>query len=110
MKKFDIKKILGSLKPAPKKQYRSVSAKAHHDWKMVIFFFSLVWVAVFLASLYIFFVINNGDLFQKDTETPSAQTTINKKALSDTVNFYSTKASKLQQLESNPPKAVDPSI
>jgi hypothetical protein len=110
MKNFDIKKILASLKPTPQKQYRSISAKAHHDWKVVILLFSLVWVAVFLASLYIFFVINNGDFFQNDTVVTPPQTTINKKALSDTVDFYSTKAQKLNQLETNPPKVVDPSI
>jgi len=109
MKSFDIKKLFTKLSTFKKLEFRSVSAKAHFDWKVMIILFFFVWIGIILYSTKVFFDVDKGTFFT--TEKVEVQTTsiINKKTLDTVVKVFEEKNKKMEELKISSPSVADPS-
>jgi len=109
MKPFDIKKLFSKLPTFKKLEFRSVSAKAHFDWKVMIILFFFIWIGIIVYSTKIFFDVDKGAFFT--TETSEIQTTpiINKKTLEAVVSIFEEKNKKIEELKVSSPSVPDPS-
>lgn len=110
MKSFDIKKITAHLTLPKRREYRSVSAKAHHDWKMMLVSFFFLWVIIFSLSLFLFFQIEGGKIFQTSVPVVEAKPVINKKILDDVVNSYEARRIHSEELKTQKTNIQDPSL
>lgn len=105
---FDTIKI--KLKSLRKGEYRTISAKAHHDWKiMVIVCICGIFVAI-AWNVYLFFQIDGGiELSSGETENTSSEV-VSKKNLEDTVQFFKERQARLEDLKTIKPDVTDPSM
>jgi len=108
MKSINLKKYLGRL--TFRREFRTISSKAHHDWRIMLVFFFLLWIATVLGSLYIFVQIDRGDIFVAENKQEENPVTISKKLLEDTVEVFEGRKIKLEQLETKRSSLSDPSL
>jgi hypothetical protein len=109
MKDIRIKEIFSKLKRGPT-EYRTVSSKAHHDWKFMIIFFFLAWILIMAGSMYIFIEISRGEIFTVSALSNDKKNTLDKKVLESTVDYYESKKVKLNELKTVRSTTPDPSI
>jgi hypothetical protein len=112
MKIPDIKKILSRIRIPRLADYRTISDKAHHDWKIIIVLFMLFSLGA-IAGNYIFFEqVDNGALFVETAAGESAESidVVSKKNLEDTVQFFKEKQARLEDLKTMKPSVADPSL
>lgn len=107
---IDLKTILQKLHIPKRAEYRTISAKAHHDWKLI---------TILSALLIIIVVLYNVSLFSKvthdETTTPTSARTLSREAVSqktlqDTIDYYKAKSEKLSELKTSRPNTYDPSL
>jgi len=110
MKSFDIKKIKFHFALPKRREYRSVGAKAHHDWKTMLVFFFFLWVVVVSLSMFLFFQIEGGKIFKTDIPKTENRPVINKKTLNDVVNSFEAKKTLAEELKTKKIEIPDPSL
>lgn len=99
MFKLNLKKIK-IPKNLFKREYKAISDKARHDWKIMIIFFLLVYVAITIVNFFIFFEIDKGEIFSVSPQSETRENSVNKKLLEETVNIFESKRIKFENLRS----------
>ncbi len=107
-KTFNLKKYFGKLKFHH--DYKTISSKAHHDWRIMLVTFFFLWIAIVLGSLYMFVQIDRGEIFTSQTTQEENQATVSKKLLEETVEFFEGRKIKLEQLQTQKSIPADPSL
>ncbi len=107
---FSIKHIWSNLREPRKSEFRTISTKAHHDWKVILFGFLLVSIAVMVINMLLFFRINSGELFSPASPVSVRSGVVSKKNLEDTVKFFAERQTHLQELKTTKPTVADPSL
>lgn len=110
MKKIDFKKLLVKLKPTRRREFKTISAKAHFDWRIMVITFFFFWLAIILGSIYMFVKTDNGDIFQVSKEENTGQPVISQKLIEETVQFFEEKKAELERTKNEGSKIVDPSL
>ncbi len=83
---------------------------AKRDWKMLLIFFTVIAFVLACFSGYLFYKINNGDIFTVEKVENSPVDVVNKKNLDETVDRFESKKAKLLELKEKKIFSVDPSI
>lgn len=102
-------KTTGLLRHKPS-EYRTISAKAHHDWRIIIMLFAVLGVCIVAGNVMLFRKIASGEHFSTPIPIPSSRTQVSEKALQTTIDYYEAKAQKLGEIKTNPPNSSDPSL
>lgn len=112
MKIPDIKKILSRIRFPRLADYRTISDKAHHDWKIIIVLFIIFSLATIAGNFLFFQQVDRGALFiQPSGEVPAANAdVVSKKNLEDTVQFFRERQARLEDLKTIKPSVPDPSL
>jgi hypothetical protein len=110
MKSFNIKKIFAKLRSHKRTEYKTISSKAHHDWKTMVIMFFFLWIVVIFGSGYIFIKINKGEIFLIESKIESKQSSVDKKLLETTVASFEGRKIEFEKLKTEKPKTVDPSL
>jgi hypothetical protein len=110
LKSFNAKKFFSKFRIPERKEFRTISAKSQHDWKLIVIsFFILSFVAI-AGNVYLFLEINSGGLFVSSTITATSSEVVSKKNLEDTVSFFNNRQARLDDLKKNKPNFPDPSL
>lgn len=83
---------------------------AKRDWKIMLFSFAVLSLALACVSGYLFYKINNGEVFLVEQKENGSVEAVNKKNLDETVDRFEAKKAKLLELEQNMTVVPDPSI
>lgn len=110
MKSFDFKKITASLKFLKRGEYKSISAKAEHDWKIMLVSFFVLWIIIISLSMFLFFQIEGGQIFKTDVPQVENKPAINKVVLEDVVNSFEAKKVRGEGLKNQKLNIPDPSL
>jgi len=110
MAKINFKNILNKFHALLKKPGFKLGANPHTDWKILVYFFITLNLAVLGASIYMFREINNGEIFTAGLKPNDAIKTIDRKALQEIIATFDKKAEKFKELKNIPPTTVDPSL
>jgi hypothetical protein len=105
LKLNSFKKILKN-----KKGFSDAYRDVRGDWKKILL--SFVAVSFFLAGLsgYLFYKINNGDIFMVEKRESHTVEVIDKKALDAVVGYFEEKKSAIDSINQNETFFADPSI
>lgn len=110
MKPTDFKKIFSNLKLPKRREYRTISSKARHDWKLIIVLFIFASLFAISWDVYLFWKINDGSIFENNQEAPPRTKIVSKRNLEDTVKYFNESKVRLDDLLNNKPNAIDPSL
>jgi hypothetical protein len=110
MKSFDFKKLTASLKLPKRGEYKSISAKAQHDWKIMLVSFFVLWIIIISLSMFLFFQIEGGKIFQTNAQQVENKPVINKAVLEDVVNSFEAKKARGEGLKTQKLNIPDPSL
>lgn len=81
-----------------------------HAWKVTIFVFTVLNVGIIAFSVYLFFQINEGDIFKIKQDATITVNTIDRTLLSDTLEIFEKRENELKELKKNRPGIIDPSL
>ena len=109
---MESKKIKNFFKNRIKKIHASKEQgfDENKSWKMLLVAFTVVKVGVIIFSSYLFFRINSGEIFIVKQDTAISVDTINRTLLKDTIESFEKKAIEFEQLKTNRPDVIDPSL
>jgi len=110
MESINIKKILSKIRIPKRKEFRTISAKSHHDWKMILILFFVLSLLFVVGNTYFFFKINKGEIFINPTEEAGEEGVISEKKLEGAVDFFEDRQIRLERLQSEIPTIIDPSL
>lgn len=85
---------------------RSFSIK--EIWDIILLMFAIVNIIVIGLSVFLFFEINNGELFITEEDRNISVETIDRKLLKDTIELFEMKAIEFENLKYNAPNIIDP--
>lgn len=80
------------------------------DWEILLAVFTVITLVLAGLSGYLFWKINQGDIFQSDTQVTIAETTLNEALITETVTHFEAKKARLIELDGTPIVAPDPSL
>lgn len=108
--KINFESIKAKLISIRRGEYRTISAKAHHDWKiMVVVGMCGIFVAI-AGNVYLFFQVDNGTALNDGGVQNQSSDVVSKKNLEDTVLFFKERQARLEDLKTIKPDVVDPSM
>ncbi len=110
MKSIDFKKIFLKIKAPKRKEFRTISSKAHHDWKFILISFFILSTLVVSLNTYIFFEISKGEIFVKEIESGLGSEVISEKNLENAVRFFEERQIRFDRLQIEKPVIPDPSL
>jgi hypothetical protein len=110
MKKINFKKLLSQMHLPKKKEYRTISGKGQHDWKILSISFLIVALLVIAGNTLLFLKVNNPETASDLSGTNVTSNTISQKNLENTVQFFQARATRLTELKLNKPNVTDPSL
>ena len=89
-------------------EYNISSAK--QIWKIIFMTFVLLNITIAILSGYLFFRINNGEIFKTELDMSIVIDTIDRTFLRDTLSLFEEKAFRLEELEKSNIIITDPSL
>lgn len=110
MKLSHIKTSFTHIRIPKRGEYRTISSKAHHDWKMMVVGFILLSAVAIAGNFYLFWQISNSSFSADSSTVAPSQDTVSKKNLEDTVTFFKNRQARLLDLQTNKPSAPDPAL
>ena len=110
MKSFDIKKIVSRIHLPQRHEYRTISSKAHHDWMLMVILCFLLSLVSIGWNLYLFQELSTGSMHTEASVSDQVTGVVSKKNLEDTVAFFAKKQARLEDLKTQKPNTVDPSM
>ena len=110
--KFGIHKKINITKKmhAWKNAFSSIGTNPFTDWKIVFFVASFLIILGFAFGALTFYRVNNGTLYDMEQRKVIKVTTLDRKALSDIIEFFSLKEAKYNSLKQQRDFYVDPSL
>ena len=107
--KNNIKKFFKKRnKDGERGEYNISSAK--QIWKIIFMTFVLLNITIAILSGYLFFRINNGEIFKTESGMSIVIDTIDQAFLRDTLSLFEEKAFRLKELEKSNIIITDPSL
>lgn len=111
MKSISLKNILSSIKNLGiAKEFRTISDKAHHDWKYMILGTFIAGSILLIACFLLFIRVSSGEVFIVSEEIKSDETSFDKKSLESVLIKYREKAKSTEQSGASTINLQDPSI
>jgi hypothetical protein len=110
MKLPNFKNIFSRFSFHKRGQYKTISEKSNHDWKIIIVSFIILAIIILAGSLYMFIGVSRGDIFLVEQKTEGVVQTINKDELANTVKFFESRKAHFEELKANRPTVGDPSL
>lgn len=111
LQNINIKEIIGKIKNLfLKKEYRTISDKARHDWKSMMIGFFVAGIILVVVSTMLFFRVSSGEQFIPDAYIATETKPFDEKALLESVEEFRNKKVHLEDLKQNPPQVSDPSL
>ncbi len=114
MKSFieNIKKYISSISLKPKKssEYKTISDKANHDWRLMLLLFIFFVIGVVFLDAFIFVKASKGEIFLAVEKSEEARAPLSEKRLGDAVEQFESRRKNLEGLKLNPPTTTDPSL
>ena len=80
------------------------------DWKIICVSTTILVIISVLVSLYVFFMINKGEIFLAEKPEASSSESLNEKLLERIIEHYRGKASEFERIKSFQTEYPDPSI
>jgi hypothetical protein len=102
--------LLQKLKPSNRAEFRTISEKASHDWKVMVLVFALLSLITIGGGLYMFVQIAKGKLFQGNNVQVAEIKKINQKDLDRVIEFFDTKKQVFDGLSDRVGVVEDPSL
>ncbi len=106
--KFDFKKTISNIRLPKRTEFRTISAKAHHDWKLMVLAFIFLSCLAIAGNFYLFWQIDNETYEDTSGNAPSG--VVSQKNLEDTVAFFKNRQARLEDLQNHKPQVPDPSF
>jgi hypothetical protein len=110
MRDINIKKILQKLSFIKKGEYRSISSKVHHDWKIMLITFFVLWVFIIILSTFFFSEISKGEIFTNQSNPTDAKLILDTKSLNDTVTLFESRIQNINDVKTQKMSIPDPSL
>ncbi len=82
----------------------------NRDWKIILFSFCMVALALVCLSAYLFLKIDRGDIFKAEQKNESTSEVVNRELLDSTVERFEAKKAKLIEIETERHISADPSL
>ncbi|PIT96843.1 hypothetical protein COT82_00955 [Candidatus Campbellbacteria bacterium CG10_big_fil_rev_8_21_14_0_10_35_52] len=92
------------------KRYEYNISSAERIWKIIFTIFILLNIAIAVFSGYLFFQINDGEIFKTGIDESFIINTIDRTILRDTLSLFEEKAFRFEELEKNNVIIADPSL
>lgn len=83
---------------------------ANRVWKITIIIFITINLCVIVLSLYLFFQINKGEIFNIAQDSQISVDTISRDLLRDTISSFEKMSSEFEELKTKRLNVIDPSI
>src|SRR3989344_2677601 len=109
MEKINLKKTFGRIGGFFSRKHSKSSGSARNDWKIIIIFFFILNVISFGLNIYMWFRINQGDIFTASKSRVQSQPVINKKDLDEVLKHFETKKQRTTEGLGQANPIVDPS-
>ena len=106
----NFKSLLQKLRPQNGGEFRTISEKASHDWKVMVLVFALLSLIAIGGGLYMFVLIAKGELFQDVGTKASEIKMINQKDLDKVIKFFDTKKQVFDGVAGSASEVGDPSL
>ena len=110
MKTPNFKNILSHIHLPKRTEFRTISAKARHDWKLIVVFFITLSLCVMGGNFYLFKQIDSGKIFDTSNASTTSASVVSKKNLEDTVQFFRERQARFEDLKTIKPSVPDPSL
>ena len=110
MKNFNLHIIIEKFQAMRHGEYRTISAKAHHDWKIMVMSFTVLVGITITINIYLFLQINSGTSLGGGQTVATSTGVVSKKNLEETVQFFQERKARLEDLKTIKPDVVDPSM
>jgi hypothetical protein len=110
MKIPNLKNIFSKFTFHKKTEYKTISEKSNHDWKMILLGFIFLAIIMLSGSLYMFIGVSKGDIFLVEQKPENTVLSINKSDLASTIKFFETRKAHLEALKATRPTVGDPSL
>lgn len=83
---------------------------ANRVWKIIIIIFIVINLCVIVLSLYLFFQINKGEIFNIAQDSRVSADTINRDLLHETISSFEKMSGEFEELKTKRFNIIDPSI
>ena len=80
------------------------------DWKVLAIVFGVLMLFAAIFGVYMFVLIDKGDIFVVEKKAVSHTTTLNKTLLTDTLKFYKDRAIQFETIKAVEATVPDPSL
>ena len=110
MKSFDYKKILKQVAVIFKKKPFNAMNSPKKDWRRMLIIFTVLNIISVFLSFYMFWQINEGNIFNVGDNSNVLQSTIDKKGLEEVISYFDVRQKNFNDLETGGIKTTDPSI
>ncbi|HEY4490263.1 MAG TPA: hypothetical protein VJC12_03360 [Candidatus Paceibacterota bacterium] len=107
--KLDFKKFKLPKKFFKKRDYKTLSDKARHDWRGLLIIFLIIYILVILANIYIFWQVN-GSTYEASYAETQNYISVDEKQLKETVDKFESRKIKLDQIKKTGVNIPDPSL
>jgi len=105
-----IKKYFSSFSFKPRREFKTISDKAHHDWHIILITFIFFFLCAVSFGLYVFVKASKGEIFTVEGKKEDAKNVISEKNLTAVIEFFESRRKQVTQLRAAPQTAQDPSI
>lgn len=93
-----------------KSEVKTMSEKAHKDWKIILITFSILWIVIFLLDFRFFLKISKSEYVSDNSSSLDNQAKINSKLLEQVINAFESRKIVLEELKTKKVDSPDPSI
>ncbi len=108
LKQFSI--LIGNTKTIGSKLIRNFGSDVNGDWRLAVYGFVALLVCVLVFDLSVFLHVHSGALYSTNSTDDAALQSIDRDTLKNTLDTYTAKQSRFDDLKANPPQLADPSL
>lgn len=105
-----IKTYFSTLSLKPRREFKTISDKADHDWHIILVICILLSVAAISLGLFLFIKVSKGEIFAVIEKKEDAKSVINEKGLKNMIDFFESRRKHVEELKAEPKTAEDPSL
>lgn len=110
MKNIDIKNLFSLLRAFKRREFRTISSKARHDWKIMVVSFLFLAFVVIVGHFLFFRQIESGKIYTQMIVEDKSPVTVSKDTLEETVIFFGERKTHLDELQMGREVVTDPSL
>ena len=110
MANFSFKKIKEKISFKGGRDKSKIDFRIYRDWGIVLVIFFILLALIAVVNVYLFTLINNGEIFEKERPPEEDIEMLNTKMLKNTIDFFDTRAENFENILKQKPDIVDPSL